>query len=112
MRINGLIWYKVAQPLTGTETGFDEGGNPVPSSPDWEGPVDACVEVLAEERNREYEYGKYKYATYRVLLEIPDLRELFQPTQIKLSLHGEDLGEHAVMSCIRYTTVGRIELII
>ncbi len=112
MRVNGLIWYKVAEALQGSETGFDERGRPIASSPSWEGPIDACVEVLSEDRVRRYEDGRYKYANYRVYVEIPDLKQLFQPTQIKISLHGEDLGEHPVSSCILLPTVGRVEIIV
>lgn len=112
MRVNGRIWVKNAVPLSGTETGFDEGGNPIPAAPDWRGPLDACVETLSDDRRASYEDGKYRRATYRIYTEIPRCGPAFQPTQIKLCLYGEMLGEFAVISCIMYPTVGRVELIV
>lgn len=112
MRVNGKIMVKFAETLKGAETGFDEWGNPVPSEPDWRGPLDACVETLSDDRRMSYDDGRYRRATYRIYVEIPRCGQAFQPTQIKLCLYGEDLGEFAVLSCIMYPTVGRVELIV
>ena len=108
MRTNGLLYIKQAATKKGAETGLDEDGNPIKGTSDYGEPIPCHIKTVTDNRRGVYEDGKFRQASFDVLLEQPATP--FTAKVVKLLRYGEELGEYDVQSVEPATMLGRIRV--
>lgn len=105
MRYNGSIQYE-----TTTPGGIDNNGEPTPAETVWSEPIKCSIRANSDTRKGIYEDGKFRQASYVVLIENQAI-----PSDIKrlqITRHFENLGEHDILNIELLTTVGRIQIMV
>lgn len=108
MRTNGLLYIKQAPAPAGSGNGLDADGNPIKGVPDCSDPIPCHVKTVTDNRRGVYEDGKFRQASFDVLLEQP--AEPFTAKVVRLIRYGEELGEFTVQCVEPVTMLGRIRV--
>lgn len=104
MRTNGSLQYEITTP-----GGFNEYGEPLEATTTWSEPIKCSIKANSDTRKGKYEDGKFRQASYVVLIECKPLSNV---KRIRLTRHSENLGEHDVLNIEPLTTVGRIQILV
>lgn len=105
MRYNGSIQYEITTP-----GGVDNNGEPIPAQTGWSDPIKCSVHANSDTRKGIYEDGKFRQASYVVLIESQVIPGDIQ--RISITRHSENLGEHDILNIEPLTTVGRIQIMV
>lgn len=104
MQHNGTLSYET---ITGAS--IDEYGEVTVGSSAWSDPLPCLIKTNNDTRLGEYEDGEWRKASFTVHLE---LEERLYFDRVKLTRHGEELGEYRVQNIEALTTVGRIMIVV
>lgn len=105
MRYNGTIQYERT-----TGGGENEVGEPIPAQTGWSDPIKCSVKTNSDTRKGKYEDGKFRQASYVVLLECQKIPG--DISRVRITRYTENLGEHDIMNIEPLVTVGRIQIIV
>lgn len=105
MRYNGTIRYEKT-----TEGGENEFGEPIPAQTGWSESIKCSVKANSDTRKGKYEDGKFRQASYVVLLECQKLPDGI--SRVRITRYTENLGEHDIMNIEPLVTVGRIQILV
>lgn len=105
MRYNGTIQFE--QTSTG---GINEYGEPIPAKTEWGEPIKCSIKANSDTRKGIYEDGKFRQASYVVLIETRTLPGGIQRTRLKR--FTENLGEHDILNIEPLLSVGRIQILV
>lgn len=108
MRVNGLLYPKLAEAPSGSMDGFNEDGDPIKGVPEYGEAIPCHIKTVTDNRRGRYEDGEFRQATFEVLVEQP--AEHFRATEVKLLRDGDDLGEFKVQSVEPLAVLGRIRI--
>lgn len=104
MRYNGTLQYQVI-----SSGGYDDNGEPIPSSTEWSEPIKCLLKANTDTRKGRYEDGKFRQASFVALIEkqpLPDIK------RIKLTRYAETLGDYDIINIEPLPTVGRTQIIV
>lgn len=104
MRTNGTIQYDVMG-----QGGVNEYGEPMAAQCSWSDPIPCSVAVNSDTRKGTYEDGKFRQASFTILIERQDLPEIHR---VRIMRYEEDLGEYGIISIEPLALVGRVKLIV
>ena len=105
MRYNGSIQIEHTSP-----GGENEHGEPIPAQTEWSAPIKCSVKAITDTRKSKYEDGKFRQASYVVLIESQSLPA--NTNRVRISRLSEDLGEHDILNIEPLMTVGRIQILV
>lgn len=105
MRTNGTFTY-----ISASKAEFNEYGEPVQEEKEWSLPVYCSVQTVSDTRLGTYEDGVFRKASFSILSL--DAADLSKAVRLRLSRHGEFLGEYAVISVERLVGMGRVKIIV
>lgn len=105
MRYNGTIQFEQTAP-----GGENEFGEPIPAQTGWSEPIRCSVKANSDTRKGRYEDGKFRQASYVVLIESQKLPDSIQRT--RLTRFSENLGEHDILNIEPSPSVGRIQILV
>lgn len=105
MRKNGTIQYE-----TTTPGGLNDWGEPIAATTAWSAPIGCSIHANTDNRKGRYEDGKFRQASYVVLIENNPLPENIK--RITIKRRAEDLGEHDILCIEPLSTVGRIQILV
>lgn len=105
MRYNGTIQFEQS-----TSGGFNDFGEPIPATTEWSDPIKCSIKANSDTRKGIYEDGKFRQASYVVLIETRTLPGGIQRTRLKR--FTENLGEHDILNIEPLLSVGRIQILV
>lgn len=105
MRYNGTLRYERT-----TEGGENEFGEPIPALTEWSDPIKCTVKANSDTRKGKYEDGKFRQASYVVLIECQHLP--VNTNRVHITRLSEDLGEHDILNIEPLVSVGRIQILV
>lgn len=105
MRHNGTIQFEQTSP-----GGINEFGEPIPVKTEWSQPINCSIKANSDTRKGIYEDGKFRQASYVILIETQSLPGTVQRTRLKR--FSESLGDHDILNIEPLLTVGRIQILV
>lgn len=105
MRYNGTIQYEET-----TNGGKNEYGEPIPAQSGWSEPIKCSIKANTDTRKGKYEDGKFRQASYVVLLECQKIPPCI--SRVRITRYTENLGEHDILNIEPLITVGRIQILV
>lgn len=105
MRYNGSIQIEHTSP-----GGENEHGEPIPAQTEWSAPIKCSVKANTDTRKGRYEDGKFRQASYVVLIECQHLP--VNTNRVHITRLSEDLGEHDILNIEPLVSVGRIQILV
>lgn len=105
MRYNGTIQFEKTSP-----GGENEYGEPIPAKTEWSEPIKCSIKANSDTRKGKYEDGKFRQASYMVLIETRPLPTNVQRT--RLTRLSESLGEYDILNIEPSPSVGRIQIMV
>lgn len=105
MRYNGSI--QIEHTIPGGE---NEYGEPIPAQTGWIDPIKCSVKANSDTRKGKYEDGKFRQASYVVLIENQHLPANIN--RVRITRYTENLGEHDILNIEPLISVGRIQILV
>ena len=101
MIVNGFIYGWVEN-----GAGFDQNGDPVPSTSQWSDPIPANVQSNSKSTDGSYVGGTFTIARYTIIIDGLE----FPYSHVKLIKSGKDLGEFDVQNAEILKFVERVKI--